>query len=82
MLVMRRRAGEGFLIGEDIEIEVLEVGPTRVKLGVKAPKSVEIVRSEVIPTRDENVVAARPASVEAITWLSRALAGRKPQDGK
>jgi carbon storage regulator len=79
---MRRRAGEGFLIGEDIEIEVLEVGLTRVKLGVKAPKSVEIVRTEVVPTRDENVVAARPASAEVIAWLSGALAGRKPQDGK
>src|ERR1035441_9421441 len=46
VLVMRRRAGESFLIGEAIEIEVLEVCGTRVKLGIVAPDSVLIQRRE------------------------------------
>ena len=46
MLVMRRRAGESFIIGDEIEIEVLEVTGTRVKLGIVAPDSLSIVRKE------------------------------------
>ena len=56
---MRRRAGESFLIGEAIEIEVLEVCGTRVKLGIVAPDSVLIQRRETQITRDENITAAR-----------------------
>jgi carbon storage regulator len=55
---MRRRAGESFLIGGEIEIEVLEVSGTRVKLGIVAPDAVQIQRKETKLTRDENVSAA------------------------
>ncbi|MGA1995009.1 MAG: carbon storage regulator [Bryobacteraceae bacterium] len=58
MLIMRRRAGESFLIGGEIEIEVLEVSGTRVKLGIVAPDAVQIQRKETQITRDENVSAA------------------------
>jgi carbon storage regulator len=74
MLVMRRRAGEGFLIGPDIEIEILEVSPTRVKIGIKAPGTVAIVRQEVVLTRQQNVTASQTASASAIAWLSENLA--------
>ena len=73
MLVMRRRAGEGFQIGPDIEVEVLEIGPTRVKLGIKAPQSVAIVRQEVQLTKQQNQDAARTATPQTIAWLSRTL---------
>ena len=79
MLVMRRRAGEGFLIGLDIEIEILEVSPTRVKIGIVAPDAVQIVRKEVILTRQENLTAARTAPAQTIAWLSQKLSkARKP----
>ena len=73
MLVMRRRAGEGFLIGPDIEIEILEVSPTRVKIGIMAPAALPIVRKEVVLTREENLAASRNAPPDAIAWLSRKL---------
>ena len=73
MLVMRRRAGEGFLIGPDIEIEVLEVSPTRVKIGIVAPGALPIVRKEVILTREENQAAAHHAPPHTIAWLSKRL---------
>ena len=47
MLVLRRRAGDSLLIGGDVEVEILEITPTRVKLGILAPDSVTIVRKEV-----------------------------------
>lgn len=73
---MRRRAGESFLIGGEIEIEILEVGPTRVKIGIVAPTNLAITRKEVALTRSENVTAARSSAPEVISWLSRGL-GRK-----
>lgn len=80
MLVMRRRAGESFLIGGEIEIEILEVGPTRVKIGIVAPSELAITRKEVLLTRSENVTAARSAAPEMISWLSRRL-GRQLTKG-
>ena len=58
MLVMWRRAGESLLVGDDIDVEVLEVRPHRVKLGLNVPESITIVRKEARLTRDENVAAA------------------------
>ena len=48
MLVLTRRVGETIMIGDDIEIEVLEVRPGIVRLGVRAPKSVRVLRSELV----------------------------------
>jgi carbon storage regulator len=59
MLVIRRRTGESVMIGEDIEIRVTEIGPSRVKLCITAPKEVPVLRKEVTLTRAENVAAAR-----------------------
>ena len=58
MLVMWRRAGESLLVGDDIDVEVLEVRPHRVKLGLSVPESIAIIRKEARLTRDENVAAA------------------------
>ncbi len=80
MLVMRRRAGESLLIGGEIEIEILEVGPTRVKLGIVAPPNLPITRKEVILTRSENLTAARRAAPEMIAWLSGTLGPRLSKD--
>jgi carbon storage regulator len=59
MLVIRRRAGESFLIGDEVEIEILEVGATQVKLGIVAPKAVSIMRKEVYLTAQQNQTASR-----------------------
>jgi carbon storage regulator len=58
MLVIRRRPGEAIRIGEDVEIEIIECGPNRVKLGVRAPKEIPVWRAEVKATREQNIAAA------------------------
>jgi carbon storage regulator CsrA len=73
MLVMRRRAGEGFQIGPDIEIEILEITPTRVRIGILAPAALAIVRKEIILTREGNLSAAQAAQPETLTWLTEKL---------
>ena len=59
MLVISRRAGESIRIGEDVEIEVLDTGSGRVKLGIKAPRAVPVLRKEVWQTEDHNREAAQ-----------------------
>jgi carbon storage regulator len=73
MLVIRRRAGESFLIAEDIEIEVLEIGATQVKLGIAAPKEISIARKEVYVTRKQNRVASRQITPVELAGLSDKL---------
>jgi len=58
VLIIRRRRGESIIIGEDIEIEILETSPTQVKLGISAPKEVTVLRSEIRVTRDVNRAAS------------------------
>lgn len=47
MLVLSRKLGERVLVGEDIEIVVLEVDGNCVKLGFTAPRYVPICRAEI-----------------------------------
>ncbi len=59
MLIISRRAGESIRIGEDVEVEILETGSGRVKLGIKAPRAVPVLRKEVWQTEDQNRAAAQ-----------------------
>ena len=47
MLALSRKENESIMIGNDIEITILEVKGEQVKLGISAPKSVPIYREEV-----------------------------------
>jgi len=47
MLALSRKTGESIVIGNDIEITVLEIRGDQVKLGINAPKSVPIYRKEI-----------------------------------
>ncbi|WP_404427556.1 carbon storage regulator CsrA [Ureibacillus chungkukjangi] len=47
MLVLSRKAGETIWIGEDVEIVISEVKGDQVKIGIRAPRSIEVVRGEI-----------------------------------
>lgn len=48
MLILTRRVDESLLIGEKIEVVVLEVRGGQVRLGVQAPRDVKILRDELV----------------------------------
>jgi len=48
MLVLTRRRGERISIGEGVEVLVLEVRGSRVRLGITAPPGVDIFRRELL----------------------------------
>jgi len=74
MLVMRRRAGESILIGEDIEIQIMHIGESRIKIGINAPRSVPVSLKEVKLVESENRAAAQLRSVDALRDLVGRLA--------
>ncbi|MBS1833384.1 MAG: carbon storage regulator [Acidobacteria bacterium] len=61
MLVIRRRLGETFRIGDDVEIQILDFGGGQVKIGIKAPLSVPVLREEVFLAGRQNKLAAAQA---------------------
>ncbi len=63
MLVLTRREGEVFLLGDDIEIEILDIKPGVVRVGIRAPKHVRVLRSELL----DAVVAANHEAAATAT---------------
>lgn len=60
MLVITRKVGESILIGEDIEICILNVADGSIKIGINAPKKIKILRKELISeVKDQNVEAVQ-----------------------
>ena len=85
MLIVRRRVGQAILIGDQVEVHVLEVSPGRVKLGIVAPREVTVMRAEVKLTREANIQAAAPVPPEKLEDLARRLkaereAPKKPEE--
>jgi carbon storage regulator len=61
MLVLARRSGESILIGDDIEITIVEVQGDNVKVGINAPKKIPIMRKELLEVaKAANEQAASP----------------------
>ena len=72
MLVLRRKAGESLLIGDDIEVELLELTPQGAKIGIRAPRETVILRKELKITQEQNARAADgPASGHLLQEFSR-----------
>ncbi|WRS26706.1 carbon storage regulator [Oscillospiraceae bacterium MB08-C2-2] len=47
MLVISRRIGESFIIGDNIEVTILDISGGKAVLGINAPKDVKIDRGEI-----------------------------------
>ena len=47
MLVLTRRLGESITIGDNIKIVIVDIDGNQVKLGIEAPRNIEIYREEL-----------------------------------
>jgi carbon storage regulator len=76
---MSRRKGETILIGDEIEIVIAHIGRSRVRVGIRAPRSMPVIAREVKLVRDENVAAAAVPSPGALSGLlARLQPGVRP----
>lgn len=69
MLILNRKKGESIQIGDDIEIKVVAVEGDQVKLGIEAPRSVDVYRKEIYIKIQEENQEASSASDELINLL-------------
>jgi carbon storage regulator len=76
MLIIRRRSGESVFIGDDVEVSVLEINGSQVKLGIRAPRKVPVLRSEIWVIAEQNRAATQLAPASAIAELRGRLKGQ------
>lgn len=76
MLIVSRKKSESILIGDDIEILVTEIGADRVKIGIRAPAGVPILRKELLEARDLNREASAFSGREELDELKNAFRQR------
>lgn len=60
MLVLSRKPGERILIGDDIAVTIVRIGPNTVRLGIDAPREMNIVREELCHRADVNGHSVEP----------------------
>ena len=66
MLVLTRRKNQSIVIGNDIVITVLEVKGDNIRLGITAPRDVQVYREELLTALTAaNTSAVLPADAEA-----------------
>ncbi|HMK85543.1 MAG TPA: carbon storage regulator CsrA [Steroidobacteraceae bacterium] len=65
MLILTRRAGEALRIGRDVEVRVMQVNGSQVRLGIEAPRNIAVDREEIAERkrREQETHAAAPLHV-------------------
>ena len=70
MLALTRKKGESLVIGNNIQITVLDVRGDQVKIGIDAPKDVAVYRKEVyLQIQKENEESMTAESLQALRGL-------------
>lgn len=60
MLILSRKQDESIIIDGNIEIKVLEIDEGKVRLGIEAPRDIDIFRKELyLSIQEENIEAAK-----------------------
>jgi carbon storage regulator len=80
MLVFRRQIGESFFVGDNVEVRILEVRRGQVKVGIVAPREIDIRRTELSKLNRSALVEnwADPATERSLRQVANWL---KPRPG-
>ena len=74
MLVLTRKPGEQLVIGNNIRVTIVSVGPGRVKIGIEAPPDVRIDRQEI----HERILHEQEAASDVLAAVTGAGDGQSP----
>jgi carbon storage regulator len=78
MLILARRIGESIMIGDQVEISVVDIKGDQIKLGIKAPAQVKVYRREVYAAIQEENRAAAGAVPQSLPRLEGLLGSPSP----
>ena len=51
MLILTRRIGETFKVGDDVSVTVLGVRGSQIRIGISAPRAIDVYRKEIYDKR-------------------------------
>ncbi len=72
MLVLTRKPGEKLVIADNIRVVVLEVNGNAIKLGIEAPRTVRVLRAELVKQIDAKQVADPDLQNKPAEWMKPA----------
>lgn len=73
MLVFTRKKGESLIIGNEIEVTILNIGSGSIKVGVNAPRYISVHRQEVYESIKRENVAASQSQIPSLEVLKKLL---------
>ncbi len=82
MLVLSRQRDETIMIGDDVEITIVDIRGDKVRLGINAPRHIQVHRKEVYDAiKRENQQAVKLSPRDVADVIERGPEERKPQSG-
>jgi carbon storage regulator len=82
MLILTRRAGEALRIGDEIEVTVMAVSGSQVRIGINAPRNIAVDREEIAERkrRDREALPAAQKPARQKVTLSPRIIRREGAD--
>jgi carbon storage regulator len=77
MLVLTRKLNESIMIGDEVEVTIVEIKGDAIKLGINAPKTIKVHRKEIYLAIQRENIDATKASIERIGEISGILKKKK-----
>jgi carbon storage regulator len=77
MLVLTRKPNQSIVIGDDIELTVIEVRGDQVRIGIEAPRSISVHRKEIYEQIKAQNIQASQVDTSVADSVDKALKGRK-----